>query len=355
MGQIVEKKRHFFMLDIIRIVCALIIFGRHAQTMAGFSFGTVLGPMAISMTSIVMTTFFILSDFSLSLPHVGSTEPFTGKKSIVFFYIKRLINILPIYYLVHVLWVVFFEENQMLGLIATPIEILGIQTVFSGVMGVLHNGGTWFVSCIILCYLIYPLLIKLLYNISYRRAQILLLISLVLYWYLPYYAELSGSLSLYTNPFARGLEFFIGIVLAIMKNKSIHNAAGTRTESIASIIILCILACFMFAAYYLGNVWMTNLSIIVVCLGIYYSTKIRCDALDNSRMLQYISSLTYPFYILQLLLWIPSLKIIEWLGIGDSKWDFMVAFILLIFMCILAHELYEKPIKKALKRKLLKG
>ena len=140
-----------------------------------------------------------------------------------------------------------------------------------------------------------------------------------------------------------------------MKNKSIHNAAGTRTESIASIIILCILACFMFAAYYLGNVWMTNLSIIVVCLGIYYSTKIRCDALDNSRMLQYISSLTYPFYILQLLLWIPSLKIIEWLGIGDSKLDFMVAFILLIFMCILAHELYEKPIKKALKRKLLKG
>ena len=71
MGQAIEKKRHFFMLDIIRVVCALIIFGRHAQTMAGFSFGTVLGPMAISMTSIVMTTFFILSGFSLSLPYIG--------------------------------------------------------------------------------------------------------------------------------------------------------------------------------------------------------------------------------------------------------------------------------------------
>lgn len=34
-----STNERYFMFDIVRIICALFIFGRHAQTMAGFSFG----------------------------------------------------------------------------------------------------------------------------------------------------------------------------------------------------------------------------------------------------------------------------------------------------------------------------
>lgn len=61
------NKKRYFMLDIVRIVCALAIFGRHAQTMAGFSFGYVVNNLCIDMTSFIMSCFFILSGFSLFL------------------------------------------------------------------------------------------------------------------------------------------------------------------------------------------------------------------------------------------------------------------------------------------------
>lgn len=39
-----------------------------------------------------------------------------------------------------------------------PIEFLGLQSFFSSLFGYSHNGGTWFISCILFCYLAYPFL-----------------------------------------------------------------------------------------------------------------------------------------------------------------------------------------------------
>lgn len=336
-------KQRFFMIDIVRILCALIIFVRHAQTMAGFYFGNIIGPLCISMTNIVMTCFFILSGFSLYLSH-GGGEQFT-KKYILRFYAKRFISILPLYYLVHILWVLFFEENIIEALIYTPIEILGIQSVFSSVFGVMHNGGTWFVSCILLCYIVYPLFTNIIQDTSRIKIKTLFLILIMLYYYLPYYGVLTGSISLYTNPFERMLEFFIGILLAYLRKSDNRNERDVYNVKKACLIVI-VSAVFLVLSYYISITWMMNLSIIFICVGLYYSTKVRYEPLDNNKILHYISTLTYPFYLFQMLLWTPSLKIISWLGMENSKWSFLIALTLLILMCIISNELYVKPIKK---------
>lgn len=48
----------------------------------------------------------------------------------------------------------------------------------------------------------------------------------------------------------------------------------------------------------------------------------------------------------------PSLKIIEFLNIGDNKFDFLVALFLLCFVCVIIHELYEKPLQRYLRKKI---
>ena len=60
-----ENRRRIFGLDVLRIICALLIYGRHSITMFGCTYGTVWDQKIIDTTAFVMTCFFILSGFSL--------------------------------------------------------------------------------------------------------------------------------------------------------------------------------------------------------------------------------------------------------------------------------------------------
>lgn len=346
-----DYKHRYFMFDIIRIVCALVIFGRQAQTMAGFSFGIVINNICINMTSIIMTCFFMLSGFSLYISNgVGNLF---NKDNLCKFYKKRAISILPIYYLTHFVWIFFYEEDLIKGIIATPLELLGIQSVFSTVFGVLHNGGTWFISCIIISYFVYPLMQEIINKLSMKDRAIILLISLLLAAYMPYYAVLSGSMTLYTNPFMRVIEFFIGVVLASLINNNDKKTENNFSSNIKSLCIVILCGLFLLAIFYKNIYKLQSFAIFALALILYYSAKIRCRCLERSVILRYASALTYSFYIFQIFIWTPSLEIIEFLEIGNNKFDFLVAMLLLIIVCVCVHELYEKPIQKILKTKWL--
>lgn len=100
--------------------------------------------------------------------------------NIKLFYKKRYITILPIYYLVGTLYIIFFwggTESLLENVILMPIEILGLQSVFTSIFSVSHNGGTWFVSCILLCYLIYPFAQEIIKQISLKSKIKMLLLS----------------------------------------------------------------------------------------------------------------------------------------------------------------------------------
>ena len=68
-------------------------------------------------------------------------------------------------------------EDIKLSLLLTPVEIFGVQSVFNSLFGILHNGGTWFISCILFAYFVYPLNHKLLINLSIKLKTILLIMT----------------------------------------------------------------------------------------------------------------------------------------------------------------------------------
>ena len=142
--------------------------------------------------------------------------------NIKLFYKKRYITILPIYYLVGTLYIIFFgggTESLLENVILMPIEILGLQSVFTSIFSVSHNGGTWFVSCILLCYLIYPFAQEIIKQILLKsKIKMLLLSVLVLLWS-PFIVWKFQTGAIYSNPFFRILEFIIGILLCSMKDE----------------------------------------------------------------------------------------------------------------------------------------
>lgn len=351
-GNLVERvlnKRYYFAFDVLRIICAICIFGRHAQTMAGFSFDSRLNILFINLTTDIMTTFFVLSGFSIYLSN--KRKRLNSGEAIIYFYKKRAINILPVYFAIHVIYIIINRGDILNSLIITPVEILGIQTIFNSLFTVLHNGGTWFVSCLIISYFIYPILQNVLEYLRLRSKVILLTIALLLIVYLPFVQVRFGCEGLYSNPYYRAIQFMFGVVLASLKDNLYEKAVKHKNYICIGVCFLCIF--IVCVDSYKNILLLKNWNIIFIAIGIYLATFIEYDKLDNSKILRYCNKLTYGFFIWQLILWKPSLYIIEKMNLFDWEYKVIIPFVLLVIITIVMHELYEKPVQRFCNKKVI--
>ena len=169
------------------------------------------------MGAIAMTGFFLLSGYVINLTY-GRKE-MSNPKEIKLFYLKRLISIFPLYFA----WASILSLANVIinGKIAAieeivlfPVEFLGIQSVFSNLFPFSHNHGSWFISCILICYFLYPL-VQIITKRFTNRNRILLIVvlSAILLWS-PVVQQYFHLQSIYSNPFFRALEFSIGILVS---------------------------------------------------------------------------------------------------------------------------------------------
>lgn len=348
-----ENRRRIFGLDVLRIICALLIYGRHSITMFGCTYGTVWDQKIIDTTAFVMTCFFILSGFSLY--YVNRNRDIFGREGhgLIRFYIKRMLSILPAYYLIHVVWLVFHKELWADWIFLTPTELTGMQAAYQSLFGILHNGGTWFVSCIMICYFIYPLLQEILANMSLKAKGILLgmtyLICVYSYFVVARF-QLAGN---YSNPFFRALEFAFGVILAsvLTENADWKNIVKKKKIS-AALFVLCMGCFFAWGYRRLGRVYFiqTIMCLPLVAAAIVCSYLIRSRHLENSRILLYCSSISYHFFLVQIFLWDLTKMIMDRFGLDGNRYKIMVSFGVCFMLASLIYELFDKPVQKIIKK-----
>ena len=206
-----KKTKRLYGLDLFRILLALITFMFHTAIHFNCNYGILQG--FIRNGAVAMSGFFILSGYSLY--YVYQKQELTKIYNLVYFYKKRILGLFPVYYVSAILYTIFIApETPLQKVLLLPIEALGLQSVYDSLFSVGHNGGTWFISCILICYLIFPLLQIICKQISNRAKLILFSLCCFLLIISPFIKKAFDLSSIYSNPFFRLLEFIIGVTVA---------------------------------------------------------------------------------------------------------------------------------------------
>lgn len=342
-------------LDFLRIACVFAVCMFHSNMHIGIHY-YFLTPF-ISQGAIFMVAFFILSGFSLYLNY--HDRSLNQIEEIMRFYVKRLVNIYPLYLAVYVIWMILYRSLTIgQNLLIAPIELLMLQTVFTSLFGVLHNGGTWFVSCIFICYLLFPFIKTLLSQMkSGLSGWFFLICSLSVIS--PFIVQAFSLSGIYSNPFFRLLEFVLGMILAASYIKNKKNGILLPFIYVLSGLTLIISG----VTYLVNSNIMVNdypaynfLSIPIFAIIIYQFAvldKHIGNKLFDYPWVRYLSKISYAFFFAQFFTW----DIVRWLQNNTGLFSvhansrlFTFSLLICLSIAILMHECIEKTAVKILHR-----
>lgn len=162
------------------------------------------------------STFFMLSGYLIYQRYNNIKGVENTKK----FYINRAKRIFPIYYLV---WLFFYIDTVMKNgknffYAGKPFNILltllGLDGYLSSRFTTYYQVGEWFFGAIIICYVMYPLLLKI-----YKKNKYILLGTLCVVYALYYYLNLPKISIVYSSLVECLFKFTIGFYLYDNKDK----------------------------------------------------------------------------------------------------------------------------------------
>ena len=349
-----EKREHLAILDIIKICCAVLIYMRHSITMFGCTYGSSLvDGLICATTSPIMVCFFVVSGFSIY--YNNSNRNLLDAGELRTFYKKRFITLFPIYILVHMLSYVLVVNTVQQKIYSTPVELLGLQSMYGGLFGISHSGATWFISSLLLGYFIYPLVQELLK----MNQRCIYLVTSVIFFVLVYsevvMLQIFGVQPGYVNPVFRAMQVAFGAALCMAFTEDDKgNNKKAAIMMVANLIITGLLT--VFALHYkMGIEYVTTpIYYYLIAFAMLISIKFKPRLLTKSKLIKYAGSLTFYFFILQVFLWRLSAKVCGLTGFESNKGKLIVSFVLCVALSIICKELFDKHAQKYLKNKLLK-
>lgn len=341
-------------LDVMRVSMALVIFMFHS--MIHFNCHYSFLNDFVSVGAIVMTGFFMLSGYSLRL--VYGEYNLMDKKNLRLFYLKRIWGILPIYYARGIIHTLFFSNETLLdNVVLFPIETLGIQSTFSSLFNVSHNGGTWFISCLLIAYLLYPFLQSVVRQLTNRQKILLLFLLIFIDLWASVVKNWFHTATLYDNPFFRVMELASGLIIADLnlttKEGNIIRYLRSPITMMISVLILIVGVSFVHrltgtSDYMLLN-WIVYPCFAVVFFSLGY---IKCPLLEKSHALAYFSKISYPFFLVQFFAWRIGAKFIGVIGFDSNMMRIVVSLTLASLLAIVFYEVVQVRIVGLIKRKI---
>lgn len=345
----VNLKRRLIGLDLFRIMATFFVFLFHTRIIIQCNYGVLNN--FVGMGAIYMSGFFILSGFVLFINY--KEKNIVEERNIKKFYLKRFISIFPLYYFVSLMYIIFIGDNSLIqDIFLFPIELLGLQTVFTSLFNVSHNGGTWFISCIMFAYLLYPFFQQVALKFSNKsKIRIILLLMFILI-YSPIIVYKFDVFNIYSNPFFRILEFFIGVLVAsivddVYNNKKYRFLFQIKSCLIEFIILFLIIIIGIKLNFLVNDYNGYNFIVIpMFVLMILGLSKISLNNLNNSKIIKYLSEISYSYFLAQFFTW-PIVKlIIKKYQIYSNNQKILLCVIICLLIAILLHELVEKKCKK---------
>lgn len=361
-----KVRTRLYGIDLFRVISAFIIFVFHVHIHIGVSFG--LANNFVGLGHIFMIAFFMLSGFSIFYTSNINQKKSSNLAGGGVFLLKRIISIYPLYFVVHVLYLLktFLTNNHIGGmknLIITPVELSLLQSVYDGSFSVLHNGGTWFISCIFICYLLYPYVASVI-NLNTNKQNFVLFVLLYLissYSVLPVY--FFNFSSIYSNVFFRFIEFMMGVIVAkltIDYSQNLSSKIVVRFISIFFVYFLLFISISLGVKLGFNSLGIYNFIAIPCFAHILYQSVCSERIFKNkvvNKIILVLSENTYAFFLAQFFVW----DIIRFLDKNTILFTqnrniklFLVSFLLCCAITAVLHYFFEKPLKKLFRKALFR-
>lgn len=278
-------------LTLFRIVICILVFLFH--TFHGLSVDYGHANIMFQDARIYMSSFFILSGFLLYYNY--SDRKIDNINALWIFIKKRMRRIFPYFFVVYAFIFILSSHNSIIiDLVNLPFEAMLLSSTVS--LDYLMNNGSWFLSCIFICYLLFPYLLWTFKQLSYKMqiAGIVLLYILISdVGLLGYYS----GISYYSNVFVRLLEFAFGCLLCILymgikgkiKNLYIGMIAFISLISYVTIIFLKINSPWYMAFY------TAIIAIVIESLAMLQSRYM--DVINNSPLVRFLGKYSFEIWI----------------------------------------------------------
>jgi len=349
----IDQTKRNIGLDLFRVSLALLIFLFHSNMHFDCHYG--IFDHFVRLGAIAMTGFFMLSGYALNLSNKNVLTDISEYKK---FLLKRLISIVPLYYFVAIIHVLFFSSDSWQSeLLLFPIEALGLQSFFSSLFTVSHNGGTWFISCLLPCYLLFPFIQWLFRNLSGKEKMVLGGAILSVLFISPIVQRHFMLASIYDNPFFRILEFSIGVLIAVLHDEK-HEwmSLGVFQNKLILLLIVALLVTGVSYGdiFFPGRDYMLMNWVVLPCFIVMFLIfrNVSFRSLDSSRLLQYLSKLSFAFFLAQFYVWtISSIVVFKIINRDANCIRIIVSLLCCLVVSTFLHEVIEKPIKDYLIKK----
>lgn len=220
---------------------------------------------------------FVVSGFLVSYNHYGKNEDFSWERSIT--YTKgKFIQMWPLHFISFLIYIVASQyplfEDKIQWIIAA-LNLSFLQAWFRNeAIFFSFNGASWFLSALLFCYFITPLLQLLVKKI--RSVALFLPVAVLVRLFFEYVQRRrpeAFGYSVHVSPFIRALEYFIGMMAGILFLKLFEMYEGRETKKqVPSFILMSVLEIvsvggYMYAVLYRGA-WMGGIFALLACIPI---------------------------------------------------------------------------------------
>lgn len=296
--------RHLYTLDMFRILSAFFVFLYHSNSLVDYG---ICEPF-ISVSAIFMDAFFLLSGFSLYYGY--QSKKIESCSEILSFYKKRVIKLYPAYLVVYITWFIIHQlilKDYPLykTIFIAPVETLLLQCFFPKSESIIHNTGSWFVSVIFFCYLLFPLVRKIVHGLLKKQTIGLWILLYFLCSGMPFFSYGFSTDAMYFNPFFRFLEFLMGVLIGhyfqIKNEIKVDNSKNHIILVISGIILFSLVTTYvklnlnycMYLAFCFITLPLFSLQILLLAKDEHESTILK------TKTVQFASKISYEFFLAQ--------------------------------------------------------
>lgn len=281
-------------INSLRGIFALMIVFHHLLPEIGIDYGADFG------NSIVLF-FFVLSGFHISITWKDKMVASDAPKT---FLIKRCSRIFPLQWLMTLLFVCF--NINIVTPWAIPFHLTLTQSIIPfWKINFTINTPSWFLSSIFFCYLVTPLMLRFAKKQKnlYLIFQICLILSYTMI--IVFLPENIGTRWLcYINPFARMIDYSIGITLGLLWKDEITNEWGQRTLTY-TVFEIGLLALFVLTMCFppflrLNDYPVLRYPIIVGLIMVFTMSRGYVSKMLSNRVLSWLGNVSMSIYMVHM-------------------------------------------------------